>query len=350
MYKSIMYKALVSIFTLCLLAQESTATNTVARGNVEQHVLKSQALAENRIDLLTNRRISVYLPANYDKNKRYPVIYFLPFDKQLLEDKKVPALFDLAISKGQIREFIFVSGDFEIPGTINFYGNGSTTGFWIKYINEELVPFIDQRYSTIRSPAGRSIAGHFLGGYAAFRSAMLYPNMWGSLFALHPVATDTGEKSMLYVPDWKEIHSATSYADLKAPYSNPFVAMAQAHLPNPRNPPFYADFIVDVVDGELVPNLSAIRKLKSTFHLADQLPQYAENLQQLRGIKFVWGRNDANQAHVYGARKFSLLLENFGIEHEADEHRGNGWGYEFTTQGHIYRDMLPFFDTHFANE
>lgn len=343
-----MYKVLVSIFTICLLAQVSAADTTMPRGSVEKQLLEAKSLKQNRLGLNTNRRISVYLPPNYDKNKRYPVIYFLPFSTQMLDDKEVSELFDLAISKGQIREFIFVSGDFEIPGTINFYGNGSTTGFWIKYINEELVPFIDRRYSTIRSPAGRGVAGHFLGGYAAFKSAMFYPNTWGSLYALHPVATDTGEKSMLYVPDWKEIHSAKTYEDLKAPYSNPFVAMAQAHLPNPENPPFYADFIVNVVDDELVPNLTAIRKLRSTFLLADLLPQFAQNLQGLSGIKFVWGRNDATQAHVYGARKFSLLLEDFGIEHEADEHRGNGWGYEFTTQGHIYRDMLPFFEEHFV--
>lgn len=98
-----------------------------------------------------------------------------------------------------------------------------------------------------------------------------------------------------------------------------------------------------MVDGKPVPNQADIRHLKKTFHLADLVPDHAENLLQLRGIKFDWGRNDITQAHVYGARKLTVLLDDFGIPHEAEEHGGNGWDYAFTREGRFYQDFLPFF-------
>lgn len=336
----------VSLFLLSLLST-ATYANTYPQGKVEIRSFRSAALAGNLIGLDPRRRISIYLPPDYEKTeRRYPVMYYLPFGKQLMEDGQLNALLDAAIAEQRIPPFILVSGDFGLPDSINFFGNGPTTGRWLDHIRNEVVPYADKHYRTLRNPAARGIGGHFLGGYAAFRLAMQHPDIFTSIYGLHPVATDTGERSMLYMPDWKEIHSARSYADLKAPYSSPFVAMAQAHLPNPKRPPFYADFIVEMADGELVPDQAHIQRLKKNFLLADLVPEHAENLKKLRGIKFDWGRKDVNQAHVYGARKLTVLLDDFGISHEAEEHGGNGWDYPFTRDGRFYQDLLPFFARH----
>lgn len=335
---------LKSILVLSLICGAVNA-KPLPEGTVENHSLSSRALAENLISLDPVRAISVYLPPGYQTSgRRYPVIYHIPFGRLMLDDQEVISLFDKAIADKQIGEFILVTGDFSTPNSINFFGNGPTTGRWLDHIRMELVPFIDKRYRTLRKSSARGISGHFLGGYAALKLAMQHPETFSSVYAFQPVATDTGESSMLYMPDWKEIHSAKSFSDLKAPYSSPFVSMAQAYLPNPDRPPFYADFIVEMVDGELIPNRANIRRLKKTFHLADLVPDYAENLARLRGIKFNWGRNDANQSHVYGARKLTVLMQDFAISHEAEEHGGNGWEDEFTREGRVYRDLLPFFN------
>lgn len=347
MSKSLLLITMLLIGITCTAAE----VNDFPKGTVKSHALTSSALADNLIGLDPVRKIRVYLPPGYDGNRRrYPVVYYVPTGEQLLNEHHVTELFDHAIAEKRIGKFLLVTGDFGVPNALNFFGNGPTTGRWLDHISEELVPFIDNQYRTLRKPEGRGISGHFLGGYAALKLAMFRPDMFGSVYALHPVATDTGERTMLYVPDWKEIHAAQSFSDLQAPYSNPFVAMAQSHLPNPDNPPFYADFIVEEINGELIPNQSHIRKLRRAFHLADMVPDQAENLRQLRGIKFDWGRNDATPAHVYGARKLSLLLEDYGITHEAEEHGGNGWNYDFSKEGHFYWRLLPFFNRHLATE
>lgn len=167
---------------------------------------------------------------------------------------------------------------------------------------------------------------------------------------MHPVATESGDRPFLFRPDWQEIHSASAsdFSQLKHPYSAPFVSMAQGHLPNPNKPPFYADFLAERVNGQLKPNIANIRKLKETFHLGDLTAQYAENLHKLRGIGFDWGRNDQNYDHVIGARRYSALLENFAIKHDAEEHLGNGWDYSFAPDGKISTRMLPFLGKHLA--
>ena len=313
-------------------------------GSVESHTIVSRALSENRVDLDPARRIRVYLPDSYrNSDRRYPVLYYIPFGQQMLDHPNSINLFDSAIAGGRIGEFILVTGDFSTPHTINFFGNNTVTGHWLDFIKRELVTYIDHHYRTLTSASSRGICGHFLGGYAALKLAMLHPETFNSVYALHPVATDTGERSMLWIPNWQEIHAAKTYADLQAPYSNPFVAMAQAHLPNPKRPPFYANFIVEKDGDELLPNTEHFHQLNQNFLLADLTPRYRSNLKALRAIGFDWGRNDYNQAHVYGARKYVVALEDYGLRPEAVEHSGDGWDYDFSDYGHINMRMLPFF-------
>ncbi len=315
-------------------------------GQVDALVLPSKALASNLLGYSPKRQIRVYLPAGYHSSKRrYPVVYYIPQGEQMLEDTAVTELFDQAIGSEHIGAFILVTGDFGIPEAGNFFGNNPTFGRWLDHISDELVPFIDKRYRTLAASESRGIAGHFLGGYAAMKSAILHPEVFGSVYALHPVGTMVGDTTALHKADWREIHEAKTKADLHG-YSGPFVAMAQAHLPNPERPPFYADYMVELVEGELIPNPQNISKLFNSFHLRQSVVDYSQNLHKLRGIKFDWGRNDGNADHVYGNRKLTVLLADYGVAHEALEHNGNGWDYGFDKQGRIYNDLLPFFNQH----
>ncbi len=336
-----MYKFFLFILIAMISLAAAAETPLV---QVKHHTLQSKALADNRIQLNSVRDLRVYLPPDYNKdNKRYAVIYYIPFNAPA-EDAKLLDFLDLAFREKRIPEFILVTGDFTIPGSLNFFGNNSISGRWLDHIRQEIVPFVDKHYRTIPQAASRGISGHFLGGYAAIRLAMFHPDIFGSVYGLHPVGTDIGERSMLFVPDWNAIHKAKSTSDLKAPYTVPFVAMAQAYLPNPDNPPFYADFIVESINGKLTPNPANIRKLLNNFHLANLTADNAENLHKLRAIKFDWGREDVNQAHVYGARRFSLELRDLGVEHDAEEYNGSGWDENFDKYGRLYQEMLPFFD------
>lgn len=337
----------VVLCSLLIITNQTNASVT-SKGKVVNIQLASKALAMNRIGLSPKRNISVYLPPNYESSgKRYPVIYFVPLTKFMMDDKQIPALFDTAIATKKIGEVIIVSGDFSINNWLNFYGNNPNVGYWFDHISDELVNFIDKRYRTISSAKSRGIAGHHLGGHAAFKSAMLYPNIFSSLYAMHPVGTDFGEKNPLYVPNWQNIHQAKSIDELTGS-DKAFAAMAQAHLPNISRPPLFADFMMNSVNGELKPHPANIAKLWKSFHIAEVLSDNIDNLQHITAIKFDWGRNDNVRSHVYGNQKLSFLLDTYGIDHEAIEHNGDGYNYPYDQKGHFYNHLLPFFNEHLS--
>ncbi len=328
---------------------QNALTKQLKQGQVTRLILDSNILKDNLLGISNKRELQIYLPANYNQSEQhYPVIYFIPNSKQDI-DKTLQASLDKAIEQGRLKPSIFVSADFSIAKSLNFFGNNKVSGRWLEHIKNEIVPFIDNNFRTIKSPLSRGIAGHFLGGNAAIKLAMFNPGIFSSVYTMHPVGTDVGDSQILKMVDWKQMHNAKSYDDLTG-FSSPFMSMAQAYLPNAKRPPFYADSLADLVDGKPVANVENIRKLIKAFHIAELVPKYAANLQQLKGFMFDWGRNDSNTDHVYGNQKLSHLLTNYGINHEALEHTGTGWDYNYGENSRFYNYLLPFFNQHLSNK
>jgi enterochelin esterase-like enzyme len=325
-----------------------------ASSRIEARSLTSRHFSHNKIGLGPERAISVYLPAGYEgSSRRYPVIYMLPnlfdTDKNLFAAYGAQSLFDTAIAKGLIGEVIVVSADFSTPLGSSLYVNSPVTGNWDDYMVSELVPYIDTTYRTLPAAASRGVGGDRMGGHGAIRFGMKHPDVFGSVYALHPVGTGNGVQIMHSRPNWELLSSATSLDDLKADgFSQVFTAIYQAHLPNPDRPPLFVDLPAKKVDGELIIDPVLTARLTDSFLLDRQLPTYAANLKRLRGFKFDWGRNDGNFDHVYANQAFAHKLDEFGVAYEAEEYHG-GWGdRHWGPDGRVMSDMLPFFARHLA--
>jgi hypothetical protein len=251
------------------------------------------------------------------------------------------------MADGVTRGLIVVVADFSVAGAAGFYENSPITGRWLDFTTQELVPAIDAQFRTIAQRESRAVAGDMIGGYGALKFAMLYPDLFSVVYALHPVGTGTGVVPMSSRPDWAKIHRAHSLRDLEGdPFSGIFVAMAQAYLPNPARPPFYCDFLVEPENGELKLNLAHVRKLQDRFLLDHLVLGHVEALRRMRGIMFDWGRYDTNPDHVYSNQAFTRKLDELGIEHFAEEYRGNGWDRNWTDDGRVYTAMMPFLNRH----
>lgn len=337
---------------LCaLLGPQSIFAQTKLRGSVVTEQLTSEILRENLIGIDPKRTISVYLPPGYgESNKSYPVVYYfhsLNWSNQRMfaEGASAQTIFDRAISKGLIRDFILVAADYTTPHLGTFYGNASTSGRWFDYTIKEVLPYIDSHFRTIPHRESRGLAGDFLGGYAAIKSAMLYPELFSVVYALHPVGTGTGLMPTHSMVDWRKLHQAKAFDELWSDHFAPgFVTMSQAYLPNPNRPPFYCDFIVEMINGEPKLNAENVKKLVSGFHLDELLNHYSENLRKMRGIAFDWGRYDPTQGHVYSNQAFSRKLDQLGIEHVGEEYNGGTWDKNWIEHGRVEDNMLPFFN------
>jgi hypothetical protein len=294
----------------------------------------------------------VYLPAGYDESsKHYPVIYFLPspFENYRLAFDKRDAhgLLDRAIAAGVIDKFILVCADMTTPLGSSWYVNSPVTGNWEDFMIQELVPYTDANFRTLPNRNSRGIAGDFMGGYGAIRFGMKHPDVFGSVYALHPVGTGAGVQVMYSRPNWDALANAKSLDDVKKDgLTQIFTTIFQAHLPNPDKPPLFIDLQAHKAGDQLVVDPKVTERLRNNFLLESMVPQYADNLKSLRGFKFDWPRSDTTYDHVYSNQAFTHKLNEFGIAHEAEEYNG-AWGEGiWGNDGRIYTDVLPFFRRH----
>ncbi|GBL05745.1 esterase family protein [Glaciecola sp. KUL10] len=318
-----------------------------AAGYIEKQVLHAKTLENNLLGIDPKREVLIYLPDSYANNiKRYPVVYYFHnkwwSNTQLFgEGYNLKSVLDSAIKAGKLDEVIVVAGDFTSPQDGAFYSDAPSSGRWLSHINDELIPFIEENY---RTQNGLRIGvGDFFGGYAVMRLAMDFPGIFTAVYAMHPVGTDEGEVSNTTLPDWRTLNTAQSWEELSGNnYNRVFMAMAQAYLPNPNKPPFYADLMIELKDEQLVVNSDNVRKLYQNFLLRDLVPYKSEALKQLSAFYIDWGRIDPTVNHVQGNQRFTRLLLNYGVEHEAEEYNGGPWDKTWGEGGRIHTRVLPF--------
>jgi pimeloyl-ACP methyl ester carboxylesterase len=325
-------------------------------GSVVTEHLLSVKLNDTRTGLAPNRTIKVYLPPGYaSSGKSYPVVYYCHSlnwsAEKMFEDGNLVKLLERGFTNRIVPEFILVAADYSSPTLGSWYENSSTSGRWLDYTVDEVVPFIDSRFRTIKHRDSRGLTGDFVGGYGAMKLALLYPDLFSSVYAMHVVGTGTGVAPSHGRPDWKKIHQAGSFQELEASgFARPFVGMCQAYLPNPARPPLYCDFMVELENGEPKVNMENVNNWQSRFILDHMLAEKSENLQRLRGIAFDWARYDPNLDHVYANQAFTRKLDELGIEHEAEEYRGDPWSRNWTENGRFYTRVLPFLNRYLTFE
>jgi Putative esterase len=337
--------ALASLSATPLLATPSPS-------QVVSREISSTNFAQSKIGTNPVRKMAVYLPAGYaESSLRYPVIYFFPDSFANYSDpfdhKDAQGVFDRAIATGMIHKFILVAVDMNTSLGSSWCVNSPATGDWENFVIQELEPYIDTHFKTLPSRDSRGIAGEHMGGYCAIHLAMRHPEVFSSVYGLHPVGTGSGLKVMLSLPDWNLLANAKSLDDVrKDGYSTIFTTIFQAHLPDPEKPPLFIDLAAHKDGDQLVIDTKLSERVRANFFLESQIPQYADNLKSLRGFKFDWGRSDPNQDHVYSNQAFTHKLNEFGIPHEAEEYNGTWGDKTWGDDGRVYSDVLPFFQKH----
>jgi hypothetical protein len=321
-------------------------------GRVVVRELRGQSLAHSLIGTDPLRKLAVYLPPGYESStQRYPVIYYLPnplarFNEQFYQES-VRELLDQAIASSEIGKTIFVAVDLATPFGCSWYVNSPVTGNWEDFMVRELVPYVDANFQTLSSRDSRGILGDFMGGYGAIRFGMTHPEVFGTVYALHPVGTGSGLFTMYSRPDWKKMAAIKSADELpKDIAANIFLSIFQASVPDVNKPPLYIDLQAHTIGDALEIDSAVTERLRNNFLLETMIGKYADNLKSLRGLRFDWARNDGNQDHVYANQAFTHKLNEFGIPHEAEEYNGvwgtGNWGPE----GRVHTEALPFFARH----
>ncbi len=315
-------------------------------GQVITEVIHSKAL-EHQVEDSPDRKVSIYLPPGYDMAiTRYPVIYYLHgFMSHSDINDQMKKILDTAILMKKIKPFIFVIPDEFTTYEGSFYSNSSLTGNWIDFTAKELVDYIDQHYKTLANKESRGLGGHSMGGYGTIRIGMMYPDVFGTMYALSPGLLALVKEFSPESDSYKELSKIKTHEELnKTYYPKVIVAVARAWSPNPDHPPFYCDLPFTYHGDSLITN-QRILDLWNRNLPTKMVDQYADNLKKYNGIKLDWGRNDFPRFHLQ-CMMLSQQMEKIGIEHYAEEYIGNHTNKLWTIDGRVLNDFLPFFNDH----
>ncbi len=339
----------VAFIALTLFNRQALALDS---GSVVEREIHTESLRHSKIGTDSLRRLLIYLPAGYaTSHQQYPVVYMVPDPtgdfRADFTRRSAAKVFDEAIAAKVIPPCIFVVADFSTPLGPSWYVNSSVTGDWDDFAVKELVPYMDTNFRTLAKSSSRAIIGNFIGGYGALRLGILHPAVFGTVYAMHPVGTGSGVEVFTSRPDWALLEHATSLSQVQnAGFSTLFLSMFQAFLPNTAAAPLYVDLPVEETSGKFLVNAQRMAQLRSRFFISELVPQHLEQIKQLRAIKIDWPRTDSIYDHVYANQALTHLLNEYGIEHEAEEFNGIGGDAYWGKNSRMTKEVLPFLSEH----
>jgi predicted alpha/beta superfamily hydrolase len=144
-----------------------------------------------------NRDVIVWLPPGYDTEpaKRYPVLYMHDggsvyvlwrideIVKPLITSGEVEALIIVMVYNGGTVDDRFDEYTPTKPPNVRSGGKADSYG---RMLVEELKPFIDSEYRTLKDPANTGLGGASLGGIVSLHLGLKYPMVFGKLAIMSP--------------------------------------------------------------------------------------------------------------------------------------------------------------------
>src|SRR3954453_4478721 len=160
-------------------------------GRLDELVFTSEVLRDNPLGDPHERPLWVYVPPGYDDepDRRYPSVYVIqgytgavtmwrnrtPYRQPFVETA------DALFAGGSAPPAIVVFVDAWTAYGGSQFVDSPGTGRYHTYLCDEVVPWVDAHYRTLDAAAHRGIQGKSSGGFGAFITPMLRPDLFGGL-------------------------------------------------------------------------------------------------------------------------------------------------------------------------
>lgn len=297
--------------------------------------LQSQVLVGNRLNDPTERDVIVYLPPGYNAEQQYPVVYMLPSHGRTNAyyvawnqwDERLQDRLDRLILSGKMPPALVV-----LPDCWTRFGGSqyvdSSIGNYERYVVEEIVPAIDERFETAATREHRAVTGHSSGGYGALRLAMRRPDVFGAVAARAPdmyweySALPAVAQLPLHMEQWGGFKQFIADIPAIHPKKGDFwvavhtVMQCMAYGSNPEHPLGF-DPPIDTQTGALQEDVWA-RWLEFDPVRMIEVTAYQDALRSMAVVHLEAGRFDQYLLQI-GARIFVSKLQAAGIAHTYDE-------------------------------
>jgi S-formylglutathione hydrolase FrmB len=303
-------------------------------GRIDEHVFSSRALKDNPLGDPADRPLYVYVPPGYDNDPdvRYPSVYVIqgltgqvdmwrnrtPFRPNYVE------LIDRLFSEGETPPAIVALVDAWTSLGGSQYLDSPGTGNYHTYLCDEIVPFVDANYRTDAVRERRGIQGKSSGGYGAFVTPMLRPDLFSGL------ASHAGDAlfEMCYLPGFPK-----SVRTLRDKYDGSFERFWEDFRSRPAfskegddsllndwcmaacystDPDGTVRMPYDVETGRLI---DVVWQRWLAWDPVRMVPRYADALRSLRAIYIDAGTRDEWYLDL-GARAVAKELDTIEVEYD----------------------------------
>ncbi len=160
--------------------------------------------------LQNERDIIVWLPSSYsnESKKSYPVLY-MHDGQNIMNPKTSFAGVDWQVDEAtarlikthQLNEIIIV-GINNTPDRLEEYSDCEKGTNYLRFIVEELMPFVNSNYRTKTEPDNTAIMGSSMGGLISFLAAWKFPNVFGKAGCLSSSFYYDNEKAIELVNNY----------------------------------------------------------------------------------------------------------------------------------------------------
>lgn len=155
------------------MTDERYLKRTIVKETVPSHFLPEQS-----------RNLRIFLPPGYNEVLSYPVVYCQDGEDFFNFGRIATTATRLILDEG-LEPFIIVGVDVDKKlRTAEYTPDGDRFMAYTKFFAEELVPFVEERYSIRQEPGHRLLAGDSLGGSVSLHLALLYPQLFTRVMSL----------------------------------------------------------------------------------------------------------------------------------------------------------------------
>ncbi|QUG40888.1 esterase family protein [Psychrobacillus sp. INOP01] len=172
------------------------------KGTIEDITLFSEALQEEM-------QLLIYLPPNYSALYKYSVL-IASDGKDYFQLGRISRVADDLYEEEAIENLIIVGVPYKSvkDRRDKYHPDGSQHAAYIRFLAQELVPYIDENYPTYQVGMGRSLIGDSLAATVSLMTALAYPNTFGRVIMHSPLVNeDVLEK----VKNHEDVHAFSLY-------------------------------------------------------------------------------------------------------------------------------------------
>lgn len=256
-------KALNKYYFLCFFLLMSACQPKIVPQPMDFKLTGGQVmrLTDFPSEHVSSRNIDIWLPADYDEQKAYQVLYM--HDGQMLYDstttwngqewgvdevmsslrseEKVPPTIVVGIWNANKerhadyfpqKPFESLSSDYQkwLLEESTLFVHDVSSDAYLRFIVEELKPYIDTHYATLPDQAHTFIAGSSMGGLISMYALCEYPEVFSAAACL-------------------STHWIGVFDDSRADIPQSFLAYLKDHLPDPASHKLYFDFGTETLDA-----------------------------------------------------------------------------------------------------